>query len=253
MIPNYNLIHGDCLEEMDVIPDGSVNMILADLPFGTTNCTWDTTINLEELWKQYKRVITPKGAILLFAQTPFDKVLGSSNLDWLRYEWIWEKTTSTGHLNAKRMPMKAHENVLVFYSKLPVYNPQMTTGHPAMNSYTKHQSDGEIYGKTLKGISGGGSTLRYPRSVLKYPTDKQKSSLHPTQKPVALLEYLIKTYTHIGHKVLDNTMGSGSTGVATALTHRKFIGIELDENYFGIATERIAAAYKKESLLGVDY
>lgn len=218
----------------------------------TTNCAWDTVIDLEELWKQYKRVITPKGAILLFAQTPFDKVLGSSNLDWLRYEWIWEKTTSTGHLNAKKMPMKAHENILVFYYKLPIYNPQMTTGHPPMNSYTKHRSAGEIYGKTLKGMSGGGSTLRYPRSVLKYPTDKQKSGLHPTQKPVALLEYFIKTYTHAGHVVLDNCVGSGSTGVAAALAHRKFIGIELDDKYFDIAEKRITAAFKKESLLGMN-
>ena len=249
---NYNLIRGDCLIEMDKIADESVNMVLADLPFGTTNCAWDTIINLEKLWEQYNRIIKPKGAILLFAQTPFDKVLGASNLEQLRYEWIWEKTTSTGHLNAKKMPMKAHENILVFYDKLPIYNPQMTTGHAPVNSYTKHQSDGEIYGKTRKGISGGGSTLRYPRSVLRYPTDKQTSSLHPTQKPVALLEYFIKTYTHTGHVILDNTMGSGSTGVAAARTHRKFIGIELEEKYFNIAEERIQAAYKKESFLGMN-
>lgn len=239
---NPTLLHGDCLTEMDKIPDQSVDMVLVDLPFGTTNCKWDTVIDLEKLWEQYKRITKPNSPIVLFAQTPFDKVLGSSNLKMLRYEWIWEKTTSTGHLNAKKMPMKAHENILVFYDKLPTYNPQMTTGHQPVNSYTKHQSDGEIYGKTKQGISGGGSTERYPRSVQVFPTDKQKSSLHPTQKPVALLEYLILTYTNKGDTVLDNTMGSGSTGCAALNTGRNFIGIELEDKYFSIAKERIETA-----------
>lgn len=245
------LIHGDCLIEMNSIADKSIDMILCDLPFGTTNCTWDTVINLEKLWKQYKRVIKSNGAILLFAQTPFDKVLGASNLKQLRYEWIWEKTTATGHLNAKKMPMKSHENILVFYNKLPTYNPQMTTGHHPVNNYTKHQSDGQIYGKTKAGISGGGSTSRYPRSVLLFPTDKQKSALHPTQKPVALLEYLILTYTNRADIVMDNTAGSGSTGIAAVNTGRQFIGIELDKGYFNIAKQRITAASKKADLLGM--
>ncbi len=245
------LYHGDCLLEMNKIPDQSVDMILTDLPYYTTNCHWDLPINLEKLWEQYNRIIKDNGAILLFAQTPFDKVLGSSNLKQLRYEWIWEKTTSTGHLNAKKMPMKAHENILVFYNKLPTYNPQMTTGHKPVNSYTKHQSDGEIYGKTKVGITGGGSTLRYPRSVLLFPTDKQKSALHPTQKPVALLEYLILTYTNKGDTILDNCFGSGSTGVAAANTGRKFLGIELQDEYFNIGEERITIAYKKSDILGI--
>jgi len=248
-VEDPTLLHGDCLSEMNNIADKSVDMICCDLPFGTTNCAWDTVINLEKLWEQYKRVTKPNAAILLFAQTPFDKVLGSSNLKWLRYEWIWEKTTSTGHLNAKKMPMKAHENILVFYDKLPTYNPQMTTGHKPVNSYTKHQSDGEIYGKTKQGISGGGSTLRYPRSVQVFPTDKQKSSLHPTQKPVALLEYLILTYTNSGDIVLDSTCGSGSAGVAAANTNRNFIGIEQDDKYFNIAKDRIESAYRRNELL----
>lgn len=243
------LYHGNCLQEMDNISDKSVDMILTDLPFSTTNCAWDIMINLEKLWEQYKRVIKDSGAILLFGQTPFDKVLGSSNLKWLRYEWIWEKTTSTGHLNAKKMPMKAHENILVFYDKLPTYNPQMTTGHKPVNSYTKHQSDGEIYGKTSPGISGGGATERYPRSVLLFPTDKQKSALHPTQKPVALLEYLILTYTNKGDTVLDSCIGSGSAGVASANTGRNFIGIELEDKYYKIAKARIESAYNKLELL----
>ena len=157
----------------------------------------------------------------------------------LRYEWIVEKTKATGHLNSKRAPMKAHENILIFYEKSPVYNPQMTTGHKPVHSYTKHTNDGCNYGPTKAGISGGGSTNRYPRDVLQFKWDTQKSSLHPTQKPVALLEYLIKTYTNPGEAVLDNCMGSGSTGVACVNTGREFIGIELNSGYFEIAKNRI--------------
>ena len=179
----------------------------------------------------------------MFAQTPFDKVLGNSNLKMLKYEWIWEKTTATGHLNAKKMPMKAHENILVFYKKLPIYNPQKTYGHTPVHSYIKYQDDGSNYGKTAVGISGGGSTERYPRSVQVFKTDKQKCALHPTQKPVSLCEFLIRTYTNENDIVLDNCMGSGSTGVACLNTNRKFIGIELDEKYFDISINRIFENY----------
>ena len=239
---NYEMYKGDCLEAMKSIPDKSIDMILCDLPYETTRNRWDKMIDLEKLWEQYERIIKDNGAIVLFAQTPFDKVLGVSNLKLLRYEWIWEKTTATGHLNAKKMPMKAHENILVFYKKLPKYNPIKTTGHTSVHSYTKHQDDGSNYGKTKAGISGGGSTERYPRSVQKFKTDKQKETLHPTQKPVELLEYLIKTYTDENELVLDNCMGSGSTGVACVNTNRNFIGMELDNNYFNIAKERIYKA-----------
>lgn len=193
------------------------------------------------MWEQLKRVIKPNGAIVMSAQTPFDKVLGCSNLSMLKYEWIWEKTAATGHLNAKKMPMKAHENILVFYEKLPTYNPQKTTGHKPTNSFTKRNGDGECYGETSV-ISGGGSTERYPRSVQVFKSDKQKVSLHPTQKPVALMEYLIRTYTNEGETVLDFTMGSGTTGVACKNLNRKFIGIELDKEYFEIANKRIKEA-----------
>lgn len=150
-----DLKKGDCLKLMNDIPDKSIDMILCDLPYGTTQNKWDSIIPLDKLWEQYCRVIKDNGAIVLFAQTPFDKVLGCSNLKMLKYEWIWEKTSATGHLNAKKMPMKAHENILVFYKKLPTYNPQKTTGHTPVHSYTKHQDDGSNYGKTLIGISGG--------------------------------------------------------------------------------------------------
>lgn len=239
MKDKVQLYKGDCLELMKDIPDKSIDMILCDLPYGTTQNKWDSIISLDKLWRQYCRIIKDNGAIVLFAQTPFDKVLGVSNLKMLKYEWIWEKTAATGHLNAKKMPMKAHENILVFYKKLPTYNPQKTMGHTPVHSYTKHQDDGSNYGKTKVGISGGGSTERYPRSVQVFKSDKQKVALHPTQKPIDLLQYLIKTYTNEGEIVLDNCMGSGSTGVACLNTNRKFIGMELDDTYFDIAYNRI--------------
>jgi len=236
-----NLMLGDCLERMKEIPDGSVDMILADPPYGTTACKWDSVIPLEPMWEQLKRVIKPNGATVVMAQSPFDKVLGASNIGQFKYEWIWEKTAATGHLNAKKAPMKAHENILVFYNKLPKYFPQKTFGHTPTNSFTKRNGDGACYGNTVE-VSGGGSTERYPRSVLLFKSDKQKESLHPTQKPVALMEYLIKTYTLEGETVLDFTMGSGTTGVACKNLNRKFIGIEKDEKYFEIARARIEAA-----------
>lgn len=246
------LMKGDCLERMKEIESGSVDMILADPPYGTTQCKWDSVIPLAPMWEQLKRIIKPNGAIVLMAQTPFDKVLGASNLPMLKYEWIWEKTAATGHLNAKKAPMKAHENalvfsddpethenMLVFYGKQPTYNPHMTHGHEPTNSFTKSDdADGECYGKTVS-VSGGGSTSRYPRSVQIFKSDKQKLSLHPTQKPVALMEYLIKTYTNEGETVLDFTAGSGTTGVAARNLNRKFIGIEMDEHYFEVAKGRI--------------
>ena len=233
------LMKGDCLERMKEVDDESINMILADIPYGSTNCAWDSVIDLDSMWENLGRIIKPNAAIVLTAQTPFDKILGASNINMLKYEWIWEKTAATGHLNAKKMPMKAHENILVFYNKLPTYNPQKTTGHKPANSYTKkHNSDGEIYGKTSS-VSGGGQQDRYPRSVLTFKSDKQKSNLHPTQKPVALMEYLIKTYTNEGETVLDFTAGSFTTGVACKNLNRKFIGIEMDDKYFDIGKNRI--------------
>lgn len=235
-----NLIKGDCLEKMKDISDKSIDMILCDLPYGTTKNKWDSIIPLDKLWEQYNRVVKDNGAIILFAQTPFDKVLGYSNLKMLKYEWIWEKTSATGYLNAKKMPMKAHENILVFYKKLPTYNPQKTTGHKRKVSKAEHKINcvkTTNYG--VHDLTTYDSTERYPRSVQVFKTDKQKEALHPTQKPVELLEYLIKTYTNKNETVLDNTMGSGSTGVACVNTKRNFIGIELEDDYFDIAKNRI--------------
>lgn len=234
---------GDCLIEMDKIPDKSIDMIFADLPYGTTNCSWDSLINLDELWKQYKRIRKDRCAIVLFAQVPFDKLLGMSNIQELRYEWIWEKTQATGHLNSKKMPMKAHENILVFYKKLPTYNPQKTKGHSPVHSYTKYvstQNNTEIYGRVNVEIVGGGETDRYPRSVQVFSSDKQKSYLHSTQKPLSLCEYLIRTYTHEGQVVLDNVVGSGTTLEACRNTNRKGIGIEKDSKIFQVARNRLS-------------
>lgn len=236
---------GECLEVMSSLAAQSVDMVLADLPYGTTRCAWDSLIPLEPLWEEYRRIC--RGAILLFAQTPFDKVLGASNLGDLRYEWIWEKTHPTGHLNAKRMPMKAHENVLVFYRKQPTYNPQKTSGH-VRKTAVKRGDATPIYGRQTFNELPYDSTERYPRSVQVFASDKQKSKLHPTQKPVALCEYLIRTYTNPGNTILDNCMGSGTTGVAAVRQGRRFVGIERERPYFDVALTRIEA--ERGALLG---
>lgn len=229
---------GDCLDVLPTLPAASVQMVLADLPYGTTNCAWDSQLPLPELWAQYTRICA--GPILLFAQTPFDKVLGASNLPMLRYEWIWEKGNATGHLNARRAPMKAHENVLVFYEKQPTYNPIKTTGHPRKTA-TRKPGTCPIYNKHDGGAPYD-STERFPRSIVAFSSEKQRGGVHSTQKPVALCEYLIRTYTNPGDIVLDNVMGSGSTGVAALACGRGFIGIESNPEFFAIAADRLSLA-----------
>lgn len=232
---------GDCLELMRAIPDGSVDMVLCDLPYGTTRNKWDSILPLDQLWRHYRRIC--RGAIVLTAQSPFDKLLGASNLDMLRYEWIWRKEAGTGFLNAKRAPLKAHENVLVFYDKPPTYNPQMRQGFKPY----KCRKGGETSNYNPSGLvvteSNGD---RYPLTVLDFARDRLK--VHPTQKPVALMEYLIRTYTNAGETVLDNCMGSGSTGVAAVNAGRDFIGFELDAAYYATATARINAALSEMAL-----
>jgi site-specific DNA-methyltransferase (adenine-specific) len=246
LIQDNSVVCADCLEAMKYIKDKSVNLILADLPYGSTKAVFDSQIDLSKLWEQYKRIIKDNGVILLFAQTPFDKVLGASNLEMLKYEWIWEKTQATGFLNAKKAPMKAHENILVFYKKLPTYNPQKTTGHKPINSYTKRavvQNKTELYGNVNDDVSGGGETDRYPRSVLLFPSDKQimKNTpfLHPMQKPLSLCEYFVKTYSDTGDLVLDNVAGSGTVGVGCQNTNRKYIMIEKEERFFNMIINRL--------------
>ena len=245
------LICGDCLDILPSIPDKSIDMVFADMPYGTTQNTWDCLIPLEPLWAQLHRVTKKNGCIALWAQAPFSHVLAVSNLKNYRYEWVIEKTNATGHLNAKRMPMKAHEviqvfaeledspeTIQIFYEKLPCYNPQKTTGHEPVHSYTHHTDSGSCYGKTKSGLSGGGSTERYPRDVLFFKWDKQTLKLHSTQKPLEPTKYMIETYTNEGDVVLDFCMGSNTTGVACKELGRRFIGIEKDEEIFCIGKNR---------------
>lgn len=232
------LLHGDCFDLMPKLQEASVDLVLADLPYGTTQCAWDTQLPLDRLWDLYRHLC--RGPVILFAQTPFDKVLGASNIRSLKYEWIWEKTNATGHLNAKKAPMKAHENILVFYDRAPTYNPIKTSGHVRKTAFQKRRGRSPVYGSQVPGDHYD-STERYPRSVITFPSDKQVERFHPTQKPVGLCEYLIRTYTNEGDTVLDNCMGSGSTGVAAARAGRRFVGIEIAKDYFEIAQRRIAA------------
>lgn len=237
MFETPEIWHNDCFDVLPILPAGSIDLVVCDLPYGTTNCKWDTPLPLEKLWPFYWRLC--KGPVILFAQTPFDKVLGCSDLPNLRYEWIWEKTAATGHLNANRAPLKAHENILVFYRRQPTYNPIKTHGHVRKTAHRKKPDTSSIYG--AQNVTRYDSTDRFPRSVLTYASDKQKLSLHPTQKPLALVDYLVRTYSNPGDVVLDNCAGSGSTGVAALQTGRRFVGIEKDDKYAQIAFERVKA------------
>ena len=237
---DYELWHGDCLELMNKIPDKSVDMVLCDLPFGTTKNEWDKPLPFDALWEQYNRIIKDNGAIVLFSQMPFTAELNMSNLKMFRYEWIWQKTKCTGFMNAKKMPMKSHENICVFYKKLPTYNPQGIQTGVQIKTGRSRKGNSRNYGKTGCGNPEYIQTITgYPKDIICFSNPSNKGHLHSNQKPVALLEYLIKTYTNEGEVVLDNCMGSGSTGVACINTNRKFIGIELDEKYFEIACERV--------------
>ena len=242
----YNLICGDCLQKMQAIPDASIDLILCDLPYGTTQNKWDFTIELKPLWREYLRIIKDNGAILLFCDGLFMARLMLSQEKMWRYNLIWEKEKGSDFLNANRKPLKSHEEISVFYKSLPTYNKQYFYSKPYYISYSEKKTTN--YGK----FHGAGKLCpdgkRFPVTVLKFAHCNSENGLHPTQKPVALLEYLIKTYTNEGDVVLDNCMGSGSTGVACANTGRDFIGIELDENYFNIAKNRIEAAYNAPRL-----
>lgn len=235
------LLQGDCLEELTKIKDDSVQIILSDLPYGrTARNQWDKKISLQPLWKQFNRILKPNGVVALWAQMPYSAELVESNPKNFRYEWIIEKTAATGFLNAKKMPLKAHECVLIFYRSLPIYNPQMSHNHTRKVSSAIHKRN-SIKSMNYRDyeLTSYDSTDRYPRDVLRFKWDKQKSALHPTQKPVSANEYFIKTYTNEGDVVLDCCMGVGSTGVAALNTNRDFIGIEIQENYFEIAKERL--------------
>lgn len=237
------LLSGDCIERMSEVPDNSVDMVLADPPYGKTACKWDSQIPLDPMWKQLKRVTKKNAAIVFTASQPFTSVIILSQLALFRYSLIWQKTTPTGHLNANRMPLRSHEDILVFGKPPLTYHPQKTSGHERKVSTKRHGRNSkktENYGEYAR--TEYDSTERYPTSILKFKNDRQKSALHPTQKPVALMEYLVKTYSDKGQTVLDFAMGVGTTGVACVNLGRKFIGIEIDEHYFNLACARILAA-----------
>jgi len=237
---SYQLEHGDCLEVMQQLETNSIDMVLCDLPYGTTACRWDTPIKLNALWNQYKRVCKENAAILLFAAHPFTAHLIMSNPQMFKYERIWIKNLSTNFLHAKRQPLRKHESVLTFYSKSGKYYPIKTTGHPPTQS-AKGSSVGHLWTGENKRNYEGGETTRHPTTILpKFKVVDPKLRLHSTQKPVDLCEYLIKTHTLKGETVLDNCMGSGSTGIAALNLNRKFIGIEKEKEYFDMATERIS-------------
>ena len=231
-----DLRQGDCLEVMKDMPDKSIDMILCDLPYGTTACKWDTIIPFEPLWEQYNRIIKDNGAIVLFGSEPFSSQLRLSNLKHYKYDWVWNKITAKGHLVAKYRPMQQTENISIFSKNKINYYPIMIDRPKDKIQITKEAKRTEIMGGTKGKMELKKYDKWYPKTLLTFKTER---GYHPTQKPVALLEYLIKTYTKENETVLDNCMGSGSTGVACINTNRNFIGIELDENYFNIAKERI--------------
>jgi DNA modification methylase len=236
-----NLMNGDCLELMKDIPDKSIDLILTDPPYGTTACKWDSVIPLTTMWNECRRIIKSNGGVLLFSSQPFTTILNSSNIKEFRHEWIWEKEQGANFMNVKYQPYKVHEIISVFSKEKCNYYPQMTDGNPYVSG---KGTSGDITGNVIKTQTKNNGT-RYPRSIQKFKTDKSKGSFHPTQKPIALLEYLINTYSKENETVLDFTMGSGSTGVACVNTNRNFVGIELDNTYFEIAKERINKAKEK--------
>jgi site-specific DNA-methyltransferase (adenine-specific) len=234
------IYNDDCLKILPTIPDNSIDLVLTDPPYGTTACKWDSIIPFEPMWKELKRISKENSAIVLFGKEPFSSHLRLSNLDCFKQDLIWLKTRPSNVFNAKKMFMNWHETISIFYNKLPTYNPQFEQGKPYKKiNYLQNRSTG-IYGKTgeKENYQHDNKGTRYPKTILEF-SNPNNNSLHPTQKPTALLEYLIKTYTNEGDTVLDFTMGSGSTGVAAKNTNRKFIGIEMDKNYFDIAKNRI--------------
>ena len=268
VIGNCTLYRGDCLEVMPTLPLGSIDMVMADLPYGTTACKWDSVIPFEPLWACYKLVIKPNGAIGLFGSQPFTSILTVSNLPMYRYDWIWQKDKAANFMFGNKMPLKTAETVSVFYSKQPTYNPQKTV-NPAGTSKRHLSKNPSKISKNVRDVMGDGwketamdDTQNYhgasyepdkllPKQIICFARES-RGKLHPTQKPVALMEYLIRTYTNEGETVLDNTFGSCTTGVACVNTGRKFIGIELDPTYFAIGEKRVREAMEKKTLSSCD-
>ena len=241
----YNL---DCLEGMKRIPDKAIDMILCDLPYGTTQNKWDSIIPFDKLWEQYNRIIKDSGAIILFGSEPFTSKLICSNIDNFKYNWIWQKNKTTGFLNAKKQPLNDHETISVFYKRQCTYNPQMTVAERVYKRGFVKRNKSDCYGEE-KDFTQVDTGLRYPKRIIYFNKNKTREQLHPTQKPVELCEYLIKTYSNECDLVLDNCIGSGTTAIACINTNRNYIGFELDTGYFNLANERIANHFNQLSLI----
>ena len=241
-----DLRYGDTIEQMKLIPDKSIDAIICDLPYGTTKCKWDSIIPFDKLWNEYNRIIKDSGAIALFGREPFSSKVRLSNENNYRYDWIWEKSKATNFLFAKQMPLIAHEDIMIFYNKLPTYNPQKTKGKP-YNKGIEKRNEIEAVGKIGNGnllINESGD--RNPRSVIYFRTAESEGKFHPTQKPISLIEYLILTYSNENDIVLDNTFGSCTTGIACINTNKNFIGIENNMDYFNISLKRVEEKRKEK-------
>ncbi len=246
---NYLLFNDNCLETMKKIEDKSIDMVLCDLPYGVTQNPNDKRIPFQQLWEQYERIIKDNGAILLFCQGLFYVDLVNSNRKLFKYDLVWDKVLVSGFLNAKRMPLRKHELIAVFYKKQPIYNPQFSIGQPLHSkgfSYKQKDIKNRNYGRFYSTEDDrAGSTQKYPTSIIRFCKPHPSKALHATEKSIEMLEYLIKTYSNEGDLVLDNCMGSGTTGIACINSNRDFVGIEIDKNYFEIAKERLAQAKKE--------
>ena len=245
---NVTLLNGDCIEAMAGMPDRSVDCVICDLPYGSTACPWDVVIPFEQLWAQYDRIVKPKGNVVLFGAGLFAYRLALSNERKFRYEMIWKKSKCGSPFTAKYMPLKKHENILVFGDAASYYEPQMTEGEPYRRKWTPNRNNNLKYG--IRGVSTDNKGTRHPTTVLDFPQKwRRQDQIHPTQKPVELMEWLVRSYCPEGGLVLDNCMGSGTTGVACVNTSRRFIGIEMDEKYFSLASERIKAAESEKEAI----
>lgn len=238
MLRKNKIYNGDCLELMQQLDDHSIDMILCDLPYGTTRAKWDSIIPFDKLWEQYNRIIKENGAIVLTGTEPFSSFLRCSNLKMYKYDWVWDKIAPTGFFNAKKQPLRVTENISVFYNKQPTYNPQITHNHKRKTAKRRKAFHCELYNPSTE-VTEYDSTDRYPINLQSISSDKQKSHLHPTQKPVELFKYLIRTYTNEGDLVLDNCIGSGTTAIACLEENRNYIGMEKEKKYYDIALARI--------------
>lgn len=247
---DYQIFNEDCISGMARLETGSVDAIIADPPFATTDCAWDVRLPLEEMWEQFNRVTKQNGAIVLFSQLPFAIDLINANRKMFRYEWIWHKSKAVGFLNANKMPLRAHENILVFYRRLPTYNPQFSTGKAYTSVHTE-EAGGKVYQARKASITVNDGTRYYPKDVLDVKSiggGKKEPRYHPTQKPIELMEFLVETYTNKWEVVLDATMGSGSTGVACMNTGRRFIGFETDAKFYAISKTRLDEAIAQRQM-----